>query len=538
MSDAEQMLIARLAPTVHVHMLKHGGIASKGHFIAFPQAVQEPATILPRLPADRRVRRYRVQQALCWLKDNNPAYSDIFIDVARIRNLPEDGELPNLRTIEFSETERVDDQGPAPQQLDAGETDGNDDSTVSGIILPEPGVNVQEQVEAAINEVVTELQEAETEEAQQRPVIPWPSTDTTPASEFTTPFFFTMVFPCLFPYGKGDFHINRPVTCPALHDWAEHLLWYQDGRFARHKVWKFVAHNMIMRKRALEQSRFFVYQQVGDPQITVGDLQERLARGDTSFTNKLLYFGANLRGTAQYWHQRRREFCALVEFMVNEQRGLPSFFMTGSCAEFYFPPLRRLLEQYILQTTGEKVNLAEDSNARFKAVQENTHEVVKYFDLRTQSYHEKVLKPVFGVSDYCYRYEFAKSRGQIHWHQLSWRDDRQPHQLLNEAREHGCDDEEYAARLRQWADENFAMTALHPAGSDEEGQPRKDLWPPPEGSADPISEDGDPLVKMLMEKAATQDSILEDHLLLVNRVGLHSCSDYCLRTPRHPEPGL
>ena len=49
MSDAEQMLIARLAPTVHVHLLKHGGIASKGHGIAFPQAVQEPATILPRL---------------------------------------------------------------------------------------------------------------------------------------------------------------------------------------------------------------------------------------------------------------------------------------------------------------------------------------------------------------------------------------------------------------------------------------------------------------------------------------------------------
>ena len=34
MSGAEQMLIARLAPTVHVHLLKHGGIASKGHCIA------------------------------------------------------------------------------------------------------------------------------------------------------------------------------------------------------------------------------------------------------------------------------------------------------------------------------------------------------------------------------------------------------------------------------------------------------------------------------------------------------------------------
>ena len=166
MSDAEQMLIARLAPTVHVHMLRHGGIASKGHCIAFPQAVQEPATILPRLPAevdiirvrrrgkddthkDFRVRTHQVEEALCWLKDNNPAYSDI--DSARIQNLPEDGELPNLRTVEFSETEHMDDQGPAPQQLVAGETDASDDSTVSGVILAEPGVNVKAEVEAALN---------------------------------------------------------------------------------------------------------------------------------------------------------------------------------------------------------------------------------------------------------------------------------------------------------------------------------------------------------------------------------------------------
>ena len=234
-------------------------------------------------------------------------------------------------------------------------------------------------------------------------------------------------------------------------------------------------------------------------------------RGET-FTNRLFYFGANLRGTAQYWHQRCRELRVLLEFMVNEKRGLPSFFMTGSRAEFYFPLLRRLLEEYILQTKGEEVILAEDSNARFKAVQENTYVVVGYFDLHTQAYHEKVLKPVFGVSDYWYHYEFAKSRGQIHWHQLSWRKDRQSHQLLHEAREDGCEEEEYAARLSQWAGATFAMTALHPAGNDEEGQPRKDLWPPPEGAAEPISDDSDPLVKMLMEIAATQDAILEDHL--------------------------
>ncbi|KAL9962439.1 hypothetical protein ACROYT_G031543 [Oculina patagonica] len=61
MTDAEQMLISRLAPTVHVHMLKHGGIASRGHCIAFPQAVQEPATILPRLPEEVDIIRVRRQ---------------------------------------------------------------------------------------------------------------------------------------------------------------------------------------------------------------------------------------------------------------------------------------------------------------------------------------------------------------------------------------------------------------------------------------------------------------------------------------------
>ena len=55
----------------------------------------------------------------------------------------------------------------APQQLDTGETDGSDDSTVSGVILPQPGVNVHARVEAAINEVVSEPPEAETEVVQE-----------------------------------------------------------------------------------------------------------------------------------------------------------------------------------------------------------------------------------------------------------------------------------------------------------------------------------------------------------------------------------
>ena len=46
---------------------------------------------------------------------------------------------------------------------------------MSGVILAEPGVNVQAEVKAALNQVVSEPREVETDQAQQgaeRPVIP------------------------------------------------------------------------------------------------------------------------------------------------------------------------------------------------------------------------------------------------------------------------------------------------------------------------------------------------------------------------------
>jgi hypothetical protein len=47
------------------------------------------------------------------------------------------------------------------------------------------------------------------------------------------------------------------------------------------------------------------------------------------------------------------------------------------------------------------------------------------------------------------------------------------------------------------------MTAKHPAGSDNEGKPRKDLWPPPEGTVPAPPENKNPLLKLLMDVAST-----------------------------------
>jgi hypothetical protein len=332
--------------------------------------------------------------------------------------------------------------------------------------------------------------------------IPWPNRGKEPLSEFTTRHFFTLAFPVLFPYGTGDFHVNRPRTCTSLGDWTNHLLWYRDGRFANHNFFKFVAHNMIMRKRVLENSTFIVKQKLGDDLLSIAELKEKLKNGDKSITEKILYFSATLRGTSQYWSQRSKELRALIQYKINEGHGLPSFFTTGSCAEFYFKPLKRILSIYIKATTGTEINL-EDPNILFNAIQDNSHIVADYFERRTQSYFKEIMGSVFGVDTYWYRQEFSKSRGMIHWHGLCWRTDHEPHNLLHESFSNGKNNAECAIDRSNWAKSNFKMTAKHPAGSDNEGKPRKDLWPPPEGTVPAPPENKNPLLKLLMDVAST-----------------------------------
>ena len=120
--------------------------------------------------------------------------------------------------------------GPTHEQTDPGEIASG---TESGALLPEPAVNIREQVENLVKNVIGPAH-GQVNESQNVVTIPPPSSDDTPASEFTTMHFFSLAFPCLFSNSSGDFYINRPRTCSSLSDWTDHLIWYDDGRFAQH----------------------------------------------------------------------------------------------------------------------------------------------------------------------------------------------------------------------------------------------------------------------------------------------------------------
>ena len=82
--------------------------------------------------------------------------------------------------------------------------------------------------------------------------IPWPTRDETLLSEFTTQCFFTLAFHVYSHTEKEIYNFNRRRTCTTFSDWMEHLLWFKDGRFAHGQYIKFVAHNNLIRNRAVD----------------------------------------------------------------------------------------------------------------------------------------------------------------------------------------------------------------------------------------------------------------------------------------------
>ena len=237
LSVVGQQLVSRLSPAIQVHMLKHGGKAANGNCVAFHQNVNEPVQVLPKLPSEINlirvrklgknqtskefnVRRYFVQIALVWLKYHNPAYSDIIISQSWLDGLPVNGSI-EIPTVETAACSVINDEGPVPEQSDPCTVEGD---TVSCVSLSDPCFNIREEVEKVVEKVVGSNHGPVTSK-RNKVTIPWPTRDNVPMSEFTTKYFFTLAFPCLFPRGSGDFHINRPRTLISMSDWAEHLIW-------------------------------------------------------------------------------------------------------------------------------------------------------------------------------------------------------------------------------------------------------------------------------------------------------------------------
>ena len=144
------------------------------------------------------------------------------------------------------------------------------------------------------------------------------------------------MFPWLFPGGFGDIK-DFANTEQNMNEWGKRLLYYKDARFATDKIFVFFAMNYIIRHRNSSSGRFFIDKFQRNVPDTLPELQETIRNGDTSFVNNLTYWNKCIKGLSPYWHQKQSELYTWISQHIKSGNGPPTFFITLSCAQYFWP---------------------------------------------------------------------------------------------------------------------------------------------------------------------------------------------------------
>ncbi|KIK23468.1 hypothetical protein PISMIDRAFT_100334, partial [Pisolithus microcarpus 441] len=238
---------------------------------------------LPRnwLRSTFHVRHHAVQEALQWLKINNPKYyGAIEISSERLQSLPEDDVPVEISSvIRQSDNVSIIDQeseGYVPvDNEEAHHATATDALFTHRNVMPADVVPLQvsgtidmEMSSITAHEMMawglTNLWEEGREGAYAVRHGDQPISDfgrarrnSQDVGELTTQKetnFFERAYPCLFPYGEGGIERHQEVNV----DFADHIKWtlrYHDRQFRKHETYAFVCFGILQRRQALGSAR-------------------------------------------------------------------------------------------------------------------------------------------------------------------------------------------------------------------------------------------------------------------------------------------
>lgn len=124
----------------------------------------------------------------------------------------------------------------------------------------------------------------------------------------------------------------------------------------------------------------------------------------------LRYFARNIKGSDNYWRARTEDLQYWIQHHIARGRGPPTFFITLSCAEYWWPDLLRLLAQLERKADREGDATAIESGNSLvikKSAKRYALYVNDFFMKRATKFLKTVLKDALGIEHYWARVEFA-----------------------------------------------------------------------------------------------------------------------------------
>ncbi|EEU34868.1 uncharacterized protein NECHADRAFT_98098 [Fusarium vanettenii 77-13-4] len=335
----EEMLIARVHVHVKVLQVRGSQYKYRGHVVHFLRNVGRLFEELPVLPEeldivllrppnmegdphfqqqfarDFRVRRSCLLTWLHYLQRHHPGYRDIVVRQDRLQRLPLDGSIVASVASQVADIPNGEaPQGPIEEDIEEDPADA-DASAIPDLQVTDTELNALQS--RLLHSTPDPERMADLEHippnAQAQHQMPLPSIRRTPINEFNrSQPLLTLAFPTLYPDGKADF--------------VEPRLRSQDGRFARHKTWPFIALNTLLRAQVRKRSNYSVKQHKGRRRqpLTRANIEEAIAKPDEPEAQALIQ--SITRQAAEL------EACAY-------NLGRPGLFVTASAANYHWESL-------------------------------------------------------------------------------------------------------------------------------------------------------------------------------------------------------
>ena len=430
--------------------------------------------------ASTQFRRDRIERALTLLQRTaHPAWRHITVSADRLSQWPEEGDLttdgmglsgvmgtpppedqvdePGLRQANND----LGDLGPAPNQfvLECGveeSTTGlmclNDDNAAHGA---ETAI-----CEEAIRDRVQRIRAldggADVDMIIRGDTVEFADQDVLPTDGFvdmnTTEWAYAKAFPTLFipwygPLGGSDvegflkegWHITHDFRgwdtvrskIPKFSEWTEYESWRSDGMVAKHSTVSLVMYNQKVKNQCNQQGHYVLNISGLEASTKVCEIREHpnsdeMVNHVNRLVNKAYIHTSSVPGTRKYWQKVYTKFEAVTHWhSYIHQRELTGFH-TGSLAEYHDFFLRQLLCKYKNSLSGsihaDCELILTDDTAFTKAVNDYKHVCSHFLALKMELFYGHFLKPVYGISHANVTFEFAKSRGVIHYHSPQFTD--------------------------------------------------------------------------------------------------------------------
>jgi Helitron helicase-like domain at N-terminus len=370
--EGEKLLIQQVSVYVPLQHLMYGQVGARGHIVSFPQDVSSVCKTLPRLPDNVQVvrviknfrlndgtissktfsiRRPVVMAALHWLKKFNKQYNEIDICEANLSWITNgvEQELPIQSWEEPDDPASLpgshnEDLGPSPQQI-ADQVLGQDEPIEPCFgICTECYANKPKQKDKSVVDALisAEMQGKLLTIDSDGSAVHFPYVSPDPVCEYSEMYLMEYAFPWLFPGGSGGYMSGRNPK-PNLKVWLKMMTLYMDGRFDHDRLWAFFALNYYTRHQNQSSGGFYVKTFFENGPKTLEQIQKQISEGHLEWLDRITYFSQCVTGSSAYWRARRREVFAWISYHVEKGNGVPTFFITLSCAEYHWADIERLI---------------------------------------------------------------------------------------------------------------------------------------------------------------------------------------------------